>query len=77
MSNDKKTYEAMFLLDASSSDFEAASEPIRAVLERSEAETLSMKAWDERRLAYEIKGHRRGLYVLAYFHADPLKISEI
>ncbi len=77
MNDDKKTYEAMFLLDAGNSDFHAASEPIRTVLERSEAETLAMKPWDDRRLAYEVQGRRRGLYVLTYFHADPSRITEI
>jgi len=73
----KKTYEAMFLLDAGNPDFEAASEPIRQVLARAEAEVLSMKPWDERRLAYEIKGRRRGLYVLTYFKAETSRITEL
>jgi small subunit ribosomal protein S6 len=75
--NKKKTYEGMFLVDAGNSDFEAASEPIRAVLGRSESEILSIKPWDERRLAYGIKGRRRALYVLTYFEADPARIAEI
>jgi len=73
----KKTYEGMFLLDAGKSDFEAASEPIRTVLERYGAEILSLKPWEERRLAYPIKGRRRGAYALTYFKADPSRISEI
>ena len=77
MTNLKKTYEAMFLVDASNPDFEAASEPIRTVLDRSKAEMLSIKPWDERRLAYEIRGRRRGLYVLTYFNADPSRVVEI
>ena len=76
MSQNTKTYEAMFLV-APDSDFEAASKPIRTVLARSEAEILSLKSWDERRLAYEIAGQRRGLYILTYFKADPLKLGEI
>jgi len=72
-----RTYEAMFLVDAGKSDFDTASEPIRNILDRSEAEILSIKPWDERRLAYEIRGRRRGLYVLTYFKADPASASEI
>jgi small subunit ribosomal protein S6 len=67
----------MFLLDAGQTSFEEAVEPIRDVLNRSGAEVLSLKKWDERRLAYEIDGRRRGLYVLAYFKVDPLKVTEI
>ncbi len=73
----KKTYEGMFLLDASASDFEAAAEPIRNILDRNQAEVLSIKPWDERRLAYEINHRRRGLYVLTYFKAPPEQIVEL
>jgi len=74
---DKKTYEGMFLVDAGNPDFEASSEPVRTVLDRSEAEVLSIKPWDERKLAYEIKGRKRGLYVLTYFKIDPGKVAEL
>ena len=74
---DRKTYEGMFLVDAGSPDFEASSQPVRTVLERSEAELLAIKPWDERRLAYEIKGRKRGLYVLTYFKLDPAKVTEL
>jgi small subunit ribosomal protein S6 len=71
------SYEAMFLLDAGNTDFEAASEPVRSILTRYEAQILSFKPWDDRKLAYEIRGRKRGLYVLAHFKSDPLKIVEI
>ncbi|MCE5328199.1 MAG: 30S ribosomal protein S6 [Planctomycetaceae bacterium] len=71
-----KTYEAMFLVD-SGKDFQTASAPINTILARSEAEVLSMKPWDDRRLAFEIKGRKRGLYILTYFKVDPLKVTEI
>jgi small subunit ribosomal protein S6 len=66
----------MFLLDAGQ-DFEAASEPVRAVLDRYGAEMLSIKPWDERKLAYTIAGRKRGLYVLTYFGLDPSRLDEI
>ncbi len=72
-----KTYEAMFLLDAGNTDFEAAAAPVREVLARIKAEVLVLKNWDERRLAFEIKGRKRGLYVLTYFKADPLQITPL
>lgn len=72
-----KTYEAMFLVDAGQGSFESASEPVRTVLQRSEAEVLTLKPWDERRLAYEIRGRRRGLYILTYFKMDPEKVAEM
>ena len=75
MSN-SKTYEGMFLVQ-SGSDFHAASQPVTTVLDRSDAEVLSMNPWEERRLAYEIKGHKRGLYILTYFKMDPANLSEL
>lgn len=72
-----KTYEAMFLLDAENPDFDQAAEPVRTLLGRIQAEVLTLKPWDDRRLAYDIKGRRRGLYVLTYFKADPARVPEI
>lgn len=72
-----KTYEGMFLLDTGNPNFEETVAPVRAILGRYGAEVLVLKKWDERRLAYEIKGRRRGLYVLTYFKMDPLKITEV
>lgn len=77
MSSQKNTYEAMFLLDAGGTDFQVVSEPIRAILSRNQAEVLSMKPWEDRRLAYEIQGRRRGLYVLAYLNVEPTSVKEI
>ena len=77
MDRSKKMYEGMFLLDAGQPNFETASKPILNVLQRSEAEILSIKPWDERRLAYEIAGRKQGLYVLTYFKADPKRLAEI
>jgi len=66
----------MFLVQ-SGSDFHAASQPVNTVLERSDAEILSINPWEERRLAYEIKGFKRGLYILTYFKMDPANLSEL
>ena len=74
---DKKTYEAMFLLEGGVTDLQAASAPVAEMLSKVEAETVALKPWDERRLAYEIRGQRRGLYVLAYFKSDPERIVEL
>lgn len=72
-----KTYEAMFLLEAGQANFEEAVAPIRTIFTRNQVEVLHLKKWDERRLTYEIRGRRRGMYVLSYFKVDPLKITEI
>jgi small subunit ribosomal protein S6 len=65
-------YECMFLLDTNkvAGDVAAAAEQIRTVLERNQAEILASRPWDERRLAYPVKGHKKGLYYLTYFRMD-------
>lgn len=71
-------YEAMFLFDPTfGSAFEACEAEIRRMMERAEAELLFCKKWDERRLAFRIKGRKRGVYVLTYFNAHPTKIGGI
>ncbi|MBX3462127.1 MAG: 30S ribosomal protein S6 [Planctomycetes bacterium] len=41
------------------------------------AKILSGKRWDERRLAYPIKGQHRGTYLLVYFGADTQALAGI
>ena len=75
----KKLYEAMFLVDSAqaASDWDGIIGAIETILKRAEAEIVSMKKWDERRLAYDIQKKSRGTYILCYFRADGQKISAI
>ena len=74
-----REYEAMFLLDnqAATADFEATAGQVDAILEKHGAEIVLKEKWDERKLAYEIKGHRRATYYLVYFKAPPTSITEV
>ena len=72
------TYEAMFLISqAVATEFGAAIDHIKEVLARGNAEIIALKKWDDRRLAYEIEGQKRGIYILAYFKAPGVDISHI
>ncbi len=74
--NEKRIYEGMFLFPQSSlSNMQEASDHIQGLLTRVEAEVVSFKKWDERRLAYEINGNKRGVYFLCYFNCDPTQIE--
>lgn len=65
-------YEAMFLFDpAAATDWEAVRKEVDRLMERARAQVIACARWDECRLAYEIRGRRRGLYVLTYFKAEP------
>lgn len=72
------TYEAMFLISqAVAADLSGAVAHINELLARAHAEVIAMRKWDERRLAYEIKKQKRGLYILCYFKAPNTSISHL
>jgi ribosomal protein S6 len=63
-------YEAMFLLPASAAaEVDASIKLVQGIIERHGGKILVIKKWDERKLTYEIKKQKRGLYVIAYFTA--------
>lgn len=72
-------YECMFLLDTNkvAGDVPNAAKQLHALLERNHAEMLASRPWDERRLAYPIDGHKKGLYYLTYFRAEGKEIAGI
>lgn len=71
-------YEGMFLFgQAAAADFGGCIDHIREILGRHGAEIIAMRKWDERRLAYEIKKNKRGLYILVFFNCDGSQMSGI
>ena len=74
-----RDYEAMFLLDntAATEDFEGTAGQVDAILQKHGAEIVHKEKWDERKLAYEIKGHRRATYYLLYFRSPPQALVEM
>jgi small subunit ribosomal protein S6 len=73
------TYECLFLLDTNkvAGDVQAAAKLLHTILERNHAEVLASRPWDERRLAYPIKGHKKGLYYLTYFRTEGKNLTNI
>jgi small subunit ribosomal protein S6 len=69
----------MFLIDSAEAakDWDGIIELVTKMLNKIDAQILSLKKWDERPLAYSIKRCSRGTYILAYFKADGLKITEL
>ncbi len=71
-------YEAMFLLgQAQAADLAGAIAHINEIMARGHADILAMRKWDERRLAYEIRGQKRGTYILVYFRAPGKDVAHI
>ncbi len=75
----KNLYEAMFMVDSgeAASDWVGVNKTIETMLERADAEIVSIRKWDERRLAYKITHKERGTYILCYFRAEGDKIEGI
>src|SRR5262249_31065788 len=72
-------YECMFLLDTNkvAGDVPGAAKQLHAILEKHHAEVLASRPWDERRLAYPISGHKKGLYYLTYFRSEGANLTGI
>jgi small subunit ribosomal protein S6 len=70
-----RQYESMFLFpQAVTADLEAAASHVTDSITRHGGTIVSMTKWDERRLAYDIRGNKRGVYFLCYFTAEPPSI---
>ncbi|MDO4569430.1 MAG: 30S ribosomal protein S6 [Planctomycetia bacterium] len=72
-------YEGMFILDSArfARDQEAVSAQVTKLIQDAGGEILVSRLWEERRLAYPIKGHRKGVYWLTYFRLDSLALAEL
>ena len=73
------SYECLFLLDPTktASDMDGVKGQLHGTLEKHGAEILASRKWDDRKLAYPIKGHKKGVYYLTYFKAESKRISEL
>lgn len=62
-------YEGMFILDPAkfSRDPAAASKQVEDLITAHGGTVLAARLWDERKLAYPINGHKKGVYWLTYF----------
>ncbi len=70
------TYEIMFLFDPTfGANWSAVETEIHRLMERASAQIIVTKRLEERRLAFEIKKRKRGLYVLTYFRTGPDRIT--
>ena len=72
-------YEGMFILDSNryGRDPETVSDQIPAMIEKLGGEMLVSRLWEERRLAYPIKGQRKGTYWLTYFRLDSSRLGDL
>jgi len=69
----------MFILDAGryARDPEGVSGQISKIIVEEGGEILVSRLWEERRLAFPVKGQRKGVYWLTYFRLDGDKLTAL
>ena len=69
----------MFVLDSTkvAVNWDESVRHVHDILTKHESDIVASRQWDERRLAYPIKGHKKGTYLLTFFKVDGEKIREI
>ena len=72
-----KLYEGLFLMDSNlaAKDWPGLEGHVQEILKKHGAELLHTEKWPDRRLAYEIKGCKKGTYYLTYFNAPSTSID--
>ena len=75
----EKVYEGLFIFDSDlyARGADEVSSQVASIVEQFGGEVLLSRLWDERKLEYPIKGHRRGTYWLAYFRTDPSTVKDL
>ena len=73
-----RLYDGLFLMSQGAvTDIGASIARVREILEYRGAEIVSVRKWDERRLAYPVRGHKRGTYILALFRVKGDQVTVI
>lgn len=74
-----KIYENMIILNAAISDeeAEAAVTKIKEIITGEGGELLKVEVWGRRKLAYEIKKQKKGLYALLFYKTPPATIKKL
>ena len=72
-----RNYELMAVFPLEEDRFKALLEAVRSILIGNGAQITSEEPFGDRDLAYEIKKHKRGRYILFNISAPPDKIAEM
>jgi small subunit ribosomal protein S6 len=69
----------MFLLDSSkaATAWDDTVKHVHDILLKYQCEIVASRQWDERRLAYPIRSHKKGTYLLTYFRSEGNRLKEI
>ena len=74
-----RNYETLYIVDSTLTDeqTDAIISKYSTLVTEQGGEVQAAGRWDRRRLAYEIKGRREGLYILMYFSGEPTVEKEL
>lgn len=74
-----RSYELMYILDPGLDEDASGAllGRVEEVMSKQGVEVEKTEPWGKRRLAYPIKGHWEGNYVLSYLKAEPSAVSEM
>jgi small subunit ribosomal protein S6 len=74
-----RKYEVMVILppDADDDAVQGVAERVSRVLEERGGKIGAVNKWGRRRLAYELKRHSEGFYVVVDFEAEPAAVKEL
>ncbi len=74
-----RMYEALFIIDnaRANTEWDAVIKHIQDILQKNGAEILKTEKWGEKKLAYKVKGHKRGTYLLVHFNAKSTAIPTL
>jgi small subunit ribosomal protein S6 len=74
-----RTYEVLFIADPNLSepDVDKLTETVQGYAEKEGAKTQKVEKWGKKRLAYDIKKHREGYYVLLVVDGKPEMVKEL
>ena len=72
-------YEGLFILDSDqyARNPDDVSGQVDRYIGQFGGEVLVSRLWEERKLAYPIKGHKRGTYWLTYFKLDTANVKDL
>lgn len=74
-----RLYECMWLVDANTGreDYAKVIAGLKEIVEKGGGTWINAEKWDERRLAYQIKKRKRGLYIINHFSAPTEAVAKI
>lgn len=79
MAEKTAVYEGMFILDANklARDRDGLPNELNGLIEAADGQVEVSRLWEERRLAYPIKGQRKGAYWITYFRLPKQKLTDL